>query len=145
MLQRCKDANLVLNWEKFHFMVKEEIILGHKVSGAGLEVDKAKINVILKLPPPINVKGIRSFLGHADGMIRRCISGPKTHTILGQCHHGPIGGHYGSNTTAKKVLDLGFYWPMIIKEAHTLVRLCEARQETGNISKHNEMPLNSIQ
>nr|GEW05329.1 DNA-directed DNA polymerase [Tanacetum cinerariifolium] len=51
MIQRCKDAHLVLNWEKCHFMVKERIVLGHKVSSAGLEVDKAKINVILKLPP----------------------------------------------------------------------------------------------
>ncbi|GJQ96638.1 reverse transcriptase domain-containing protein [Tanacetum coccineum] len=42
MLQHCKDANLVLNWEKCHFMVKEGIVLGHKVSEAGLEVDKAK-------------------------------------------------------------------------------------------------------
>ncbi|GJS73064.1 DNA-directed DNA polymerase [Tanacetum coccineum] len=50
MLQRCKDAHLVLNWEKCHFMVKKGIVLGHKVSGAGLEVDKAKINVISKLP-----------------------------------------------------------------------------------------------
>ncbi|GJZ24763.1 reverse transcriptase domain-containing protein [Tanacetum coccineum] len=65
MLQRCKDAHLVLNWEKCHFMVKEGIVLGHKVSGAGLEVDKAKINVILKLSPPTNIKGVRSFLGHA--------------------------------------------------------------------------------
>ncbi|GJR37772.1 reverse transcriptase domain-containing protein [Tanacetum coccineum] len=45
MLQRCKDAHLVLNWEKCHFMVKEGIVLGHKVSSAGLEVDKAKINI----------------------------------------------------------------------------------------------------
>ncbi|GJZ02686.1 hypothetical protein Tco_0520647 [Tanacetum coccineum] len=66
MLQRCKDTNLVLNWEKCHFMVKEGIVLGHQVSGAGLEVDKAKIDVISKLPPPTNVKGIRSFLGHAS-------------------------------------------------------------------------------
>ncbi|GJZ84200.1 reverse transcriptase domain-containing protein [Tanacetum coccineum] len=66
MLQHCKDANLVLNWEKCHLMVKEGIVLGHKVSGAGLEVDKAKIDVISKLPPPTNVKGIRSFMGHAD-------------------------------------------------------------------------------
>ncbi|GJQ90790.1 reverse transcriptase domain-containing protein [Tanacetum coccineum] len=66
MLQRCKDAHLVLNWEKCHFMVKEGIVLGHKVSGAGLEVDKAKIDVISKLPPPTNIKGVRSFLGHAD-------------------------------------------------------------------------------
>ncbi|GKA98055.1 reverse transcriptase domain-containing protein [Tanacetum coccineum] len=66
MLQRCKDAHLVLNWEKFHFMVKEGIVLGHKVSGTGLEVDKAKIDVILKLSPPTNIKGVRSFLGHAN-------------------------------------------------------------------------------
>ncbi|GKD95471.1 hypothetical protein Tco_1379368 [Tanacetum coccineum] len=53
MLQRCKDAHLVLNWEKCHFMVKEGIVHGHKVSEAGLEVDKAKIGVISKLPPPL--------------------------------------------------------------------------------------------
>ncbi|GKE38006.1 reverse transcriptase domain-containing protein [Tanacetum coccineum] len=57
MLQHCKDAHLVLNWEKCHFMVKEGIVLGHKFSEAGLEVDKAKINVISKLPPPTNIKG----------------------------------------------------------------------------------------
>ncbi|GJX70051.1 DNA-directed DNA polymerase [Tanacetum coccineum] len=284
MLQRCEDADLVLNWKKCHFTVKEGMVLGHKVSGAGLEVDEAKIDVISKLPPPTNVKGIRSFLGHAsfyrcfiknfskfarlltkllekdtpfkfndechkafnslkekltctlviislnwnlpfellcdasefavgavlgqkdefnieikdkkgienvvadhlsrtendetsedsdvkdnfpretlmeiitkdepwfadfanylvgdvipkgmtyqqknkffsdlknyfwedpylfkvcsDGMIRCCVSGSKTHTILDQCHHGPIVGHYGPTTTAKKVLDSGFY------------------------------------
>ncbi|GJV06464.1 hypothetical protein Tco_1344120 [Tanacetum coccineum] len=66
MLQRCKDAHFVLNWKKCHFMVKEGIVLGHKVSEAGLEVDKAKIDVISKLSPPINIKCIRSFLGHAE-------------------------------------------------------------------------------
>ncbi|GKC79653.1 reverse transcriptase domain-containing protein [Tanacetum coccineum] len=341
MLQCCKDAHLVFNWEKCHFMVKEGIMLGHKVSEAGLEVDKVKIEVISKLPPPTNIKGIRSFVGHAgfyqrfikdfskiarpltkllkkdtsfefneechnafellkeklicahvivspnwslpfelmcdasdfavrailgqkegrnfhpiyfasktlnttqqnytitkkesivvvfafdkfrsylvlsktimqtdhsalrhlfknqdakprlirwilllqefdieikdrketlmgidtendpwfadfanyleepclfkvcfDGMIRRCVSGPETQTILDQCHPGPTSGHYGPNTTAKKVLDSGFYWPTIIKEAHTQVRLCEACQKTGNISKRDEMPLNNIQ
>ncbi|GJY71346.1 DNA-directed DNA polymerase, partial [Tanacetum coccineum] len=316
MLQRCKDAHLVLNWEKCHFMVREGIVLGHKVSSAGLEVNKAKINVISKLSPPTNIKCIRSFLRHAgfyrrfikdfskiarpltkllekdtqfefndecesafellkekltcapvivrpnwnlpfelmcdasdftvgavlefdieikdrkgtenvaadylsriendetsndskvgdnfpeetlmkidtrnepwfadfanylareiipkrmtyqqkkkffsdlkyyfwkepylfkicsDEMIRRCISGLETQTILDQCHHGPVGGHYEPNITAKKVLDSGFYGPTIIKEAHTLVRLCEECQKTENISKHDEMPLNNIQ
>ncbi|GJY41870.1 reverse transcriptase domain-containing protein [Tanacetum coccineum] len=51
MLHSCKDANLVLNWKICQFMVKEGIVLGHKVSGACLEVDKAKIDVITKLPP----------------------------------------------------------------------------------------------
>ncbi|GKA61694.1 reverse transcriptase domain-containing protein [Tanacetum coccineum] len=305
MLQRCKDAHLVLNWEKCHFMVKEGIMLRHKVSEAGLEVDKAKIEVISKLPPPLisrrmpfglcntpatfqrcmlaifhdmieesveekchfmvkegivlrhkvseaglevdkgkidvisklppstNIKEFdieikdrkgtknvaanhlsriendetsddsevddnfhgetlmkidtrdepwfanfanylvsdiipkgmtdqqkNKFFSHlkhnfweepylfkvcSDGMIKRCVSGPETRTILDQCHHGPTGGHYGPNTTAKKVLDAGFYWPTIIKEAHTQVRLCEACQKTENISKRDEMPLNSIQ
>ncbi|GKF36508.1 reverse transcriptase domain-containing protein, partial [Tanacetum coccineum] len=52
MLQCCKDVHIVLNWEKCHFMVKEGIMLGHKVSEAGLEVDKEKIDVISKLPSP---------------------------------------------------------------------------------------------
>ncbi|GJT48176.1 reverse transcriptase domain-containing protein [Tanacetum coccineum] len=284
ILQRCKDAHLVLNWEKCHFMVKEGIVLGHKVSSTGLEVDKAKIDVISKLPPlliskdtPFNFndecqkafeilkekltcapvivspnwnlpfelmcdasdftvgavlefdieikdrKGIEnvatdhlsriendessdesevddnfpgetlmeintkdepwfadfanylvadiipkgmtyqqknkffSDLKHyfweepylfkvcSDKMIRRCVSRPKTQTILDQCHHGPIGGHYGPNITAKKVLDLGFYWLTIIKKAHTLVQLCKACQKMGNILKRDEMPLNNIQ
>ncbi|XP_022850603.1 uncharacterized protein LOC111372477 [Olea europaea var. sylvestris] len=59
------EKNLVLNWEKYHSIVQEGIILGHQVSARGLEVDRAKIDTIAKLPPPINVKGIRSFLGHA--------------------------------------------------------------------------------
>ncbi|GJV52611.1 reverse transcriptase domain-containing protein [Tanacetum coccineum] len=66
MLQRCEDTNLCLNWEKSHFMVKEGIVLGHKISKKGIEVDKAKIDVIAKLPHPTTVKGVRSFLGHAD-------------------------------------------------------------------------------
>ncbi|GJU76112.1 putative reverse transcriptase domain-containing protein [Tanacetum coccineum] len=53
---RCEETNLVLNWEKCHFMVKEGIVLGHKISKAGIEVDKAKFDVIASLPYPTNVK-----------------------------------------------------------------------------------------
>ncbi|GJR55625.1 reverse transcriptase domain-containing protein [Tanacetum coccineum] len=65
MLQRCEDTNLCLNWEKSHFMVKEGIVLGHKISKNEIEVDKAKVDMIAKLPHPTTVKGVRSFLGHA--------------------------------------------------------------------------------
>nr|GEU89882.1 reverse transcriptase domain-containing protein [Tanacetum cinerariifolium] len=65
MLKRCEDTNLVLNWEKYHFMCKEEIVLGHKISKSGIEVDRAKVDVIAKLHHPTTVKGVRSFLGHA--------------------------------------------------------------------------------
>ena len=72
VLQRCQE-DLILNWEKCQFMVREGIVLGHLVSERGIEVDKAKIEVIEQLPPSINVKGIRSFLGHA-GFYRRFIA-----------------------------------------------------------------------
>ncbi|XP_073060025.1 uncharacterized protein [Primulina eburnea] len=72
VLIRCEESNLVLNWEKCHFMVQEGIVLGHKVSENGIEVDKAKVEVIKNLPPPSSIKGVRSFLGHA-GFYRRFI------------------------------------------------------------------------
>ena len=72
VLQRCQEKDLILNWEKCQFMVREGIVLGHLVSEREIEVDKAKIEVIEQLLPPINVKGIRSFLGHA-GFYRRFI------------------------------------------------------------------------
>ena len=72
ILHRCIEKNLVLNWEKCHFMVSQGIVLGHIISEKGIEVDKAKVDLISKLPPPTNVKTVRQFLGHA-GFYRRFI------------------------------------------------------------------------
>ncbi|KAL4282844.1 hypothetical protein GQ457_16G021330 [Hibiscus cannabinus] len=298
VLKRCKETNLVLNWEKCHFMVDEGIVLGHKISSKGMEVDKAKIEVISKLPPPTTVKGIRSFLGHAgfyrrfiedfskitkplcslleqgrpfefnkdctkafnllkqklvtapiveptdwklpfelmcdasdyavgavlgqrkgkifhpiyyasktlndaqvnytttekemlaqiqilshrhqvsgilphqlnyqgrkrfkhnakgyfwdepylfkqcaDQIIRRCIPEEEQQMILEQCHSAPYGGHFGGNRTAAKVLQSGFYWPTLHKDAQLFCQQCDRCQRTGNISKRNEMPLQNI-
>ena len=72
VLIRCEEKNLVLNWEKCHFMVTTGIVLGHIVSSKGIEVDKSKIELISNLPPPSSVKQVRSFLGHA-GFYRRFI------------------------------------------------------------------------
>nr|GEZ93081.1 reverse transcriptase domain-containing protein [Tanacetum cinerariifolium] len=127
MLKRCEDTKLALNWDKSHFMVKECIVLGHKISKKGIEVDKAKIEVISKLPHPTTVRGIRSLLGHA-GFYHRFIkdflkiSRPMTHLLEKNCgavlgqriekHFRPI--YYASKTmnqaeanyttTAKKLL-----------------------------------------
>lgn len=54
VLERCVKVNLVLNWEKCHFMVRQRIVLGHIVSERGIEVDKPKIKVIENLQPPEN-------------------------------------------------------------------------------------------
>ena len=74
ILHRCIEKNLVLNWEKCHFMVSQGILLGHIISEKGIEVDKAKVDLISKLPPPTNVKTVRQFLGHAS-FYRRFIQG----------------------------------------------------------------------
>nr|GEV97527.1 reverse transcriptase domain-containing protein [Tanacetum cinerariifolium] len=86
MLKCCEDTNLVLNWEKCHFMCREWIVLRHKILKSGIEVDRVKVDVIAKLPYPTTVKGVRSFLGHA-GFYRRFIQDffkiarPMTHLL----------------------------------------------------------------
>jgi len=64
VLKRCIDRNLILNFEKCHFMVTHGIVLGHSISQKGIEVDRAKIEVIASLPYPTSLKEVRSFLGH---------------------------------------------------------------------------------
>ena len=72
VLHRCQDKKLALNWEKCHFMVIEGIVLEHRISAVGLEVDQAKVSIIKTFLPPTTVKGIKSFLGHT-GFYRRFI------------------------------------------------------------------------
>ncbi|RDX88065.1 Retrovirus-related Pol polyprotein from transposon 17.6, partial [Mucuna pruriens] len=72
VLTRCIDTNLVLNFEKCHFMVIEGIVLGHLVSNRGIEVDKSKINIITSFPNLAFLQEVRSFLGHA-GFYKRFI------------------------------------------------------------------------
>nr|GEX71139.1 reverse transcriptase domain-containing protein [Tanacetum cinerariifolium] len=79
------------------------------------------------------------------GMIRRRVHGSKTQKNLDECHHGPTGGHYGPSITAKKLFDVGLYWPTIFKEAQTLVKNYNACKRFGSISQRDEMPLNIIQ
>nr|GEW89094.1 reverse transcriptase domain-containing protein [Tanacetum cinerariifolium] len=132
MLNRCEETNLVLNWEKCHFMCREGIVLGYKISKSGIEVDRAKVDVIAKLPHPTTVKGVRSFLGH------------EAFEILKACHEGPSGGHHGANLTAKKVFDAGFFWPLIYRDAHEMIKTFDICQRQGKISQRDEMPQNSI-
>jgi hypothetical protein len=86
VLMRCVEVDLVLNWEKCHLMVKQGIVLRHVISERGIEVDKAKVETVEQLPPPTDVKSLRSFLGHAV-FYRRFIKGfskitkPLTHLL----------------------------------------------------------------
>nr|GEV91969.1 reverse transcriptase domain-containing protein [Tanacetum cinerariifolium] len=81
MLKGCEDTNLCLNWEKSHFMVKEGIVLGYKISKEGIEVGKAKVDVITKLPHPIIIKVCK---GHAEVRCRSLFSYPVSPQTSGQ-------------------------------------------------------------
>ncbi|RDX95408.1 Retrovirus-related Pol polyprotein, partial [Mucuna pruriens] len=72
VLTRCIDTNLVLNFEKCHFIVIEGVVFGHLVSNRGIEVDKSKVHIITFLPNPASVREVRSFLGHV-GFYKRFI------------------------------------------------------------------------
>ncbi|GJU63639.1 reverse transcriptase domain-containing protein [Tanacetum coccineum] len=277
ILKRCEDTNLVLNWEKCHFMVKEGIVLGHKILKYGIEVDKAKVDfkilkkklteapilvasdwdlpfeimydasdfavgavlgqhkakhfqpihyasktmtdaqahyttmgkellavvyafekfrpylVLLKTIVYTDHSALKYLLAKQDAKPRLLrwilllqefdviirdkkgaenlaadylsrLENPhqselekkeitetfplktlEAHDILMAFHGGPTGGDHGANYTAKKVFDLGFYWPAIYRDAHDLVTRCDACQHQGKISQRDEMPQNAIQ
>ncbi|RVW59031.1 Retrovirus-related Pol polyprotein from transposon 17.6 [Vitis vinifera] len=217
VLHRCIEKDLVLNWEKCHFMVRQGIVLGHIISEKGIEVDKAKVELIVKLPSPTTVKGVRQFLGHAgfyrrfikgvvlgqreDGkpyviyyasktlneaqrnytttekellavvfaldkfraylvgsfiivftdhsalksdFIRKCVPEDEQQGILSHCHENACGGHFASHKTAMKVLQSGFTWPSLFKDAHIMCRSCDRCQRLGKLTKRNQMPMNPI-
>ncbi|KAH9685896.1 hypothetical protein KPL70_014155 [Citrus sinensis] len=231
VLQRCIEKNLILNWEKCHFMVKQGIVLGHIISSKGIEVDKAKVDLISNLPPPKTIreefdlefkdkKGTENVVGDhlsrlhfdtiieqlplnesfpdeqlmsvevlpwyadivnylvtgklpehwtkqdkakffadiknffwddpylfkycADQIVRRCVPENEIQNILSFCHEQACGGHFIAKKTATKVLQCGFYWPTIFRDAYTLCSSCDRCQRMGSITRRNMMPLNPI-
>ena len=77
-----------------------------------------------------------------DHILRRCVPEYETHSILRSCHEAPYGGHFGGQRTAAKVLQSGYFWPTLFKDARAYAVACDRCQRTGNISNRNEMPLN---
>nr|GEX34927.1 reverse transcriptase domain-containing protein [Tanacetum cinerariifolium] len=161
MLKRYEDTNLCLNWEKSHFMVKEGIVLGHKISKEWIEVDKGKVDVIAKLPHPTTVKAPISIAPDWDMPFELMCDASDfaIGAVLGQRqekHFRPI--HYASKTMTEaesnytttekeiqEVLDSGFYWLTIYRDAQDLVKNYDVHQLQGKISQRDEMPQNYIQ
>ncbi|KAL4296674.1 hypothetical protein GQ457_12G014290 [Hibiscus cannabinus] len=80
----------------------------------------------------------------ADQLLRRCVPKEEQKDILFHCHTSTCGGNFGGARTAAKVLQSGFYWPTLFKDAHNYYKACDRCQRTGNISRRNEMPLQYI-
>ncbi|KAL4361862.1 hypothetical protein GQ457_04G021830 [Hibiscus cannabinus] len=77
-------------------------------------------------------------------LLRRCVLEEEQKDILFHFHTSTCGGHFGGARTAAKVLQSGFYWPTLFKDAHNYYKACDRCQRTGNISRRNEMPLQYI-
>ena len=77
-------------------------------------------------------------------MIKRCVPEDEMHSIMDHCHTLPCGGHFGRQRTEAKVLQSGFYWPSLFKDAHRFVSTCDKCQRMGNISRKDEPPMHRI-
>jgi hypothetical protein len=82
------------------------------------------------------------FKQGVDQIIRRCVPYSETEAILSDFHATAYGGHYAGEKTATRILQAGFYWPTLFKDAHQFVLRCDRCQRVGNISRRDEMPLN---
>ena len=80
----------------------------------------------------------------SDQIIRRCIPDEEVKSVLSFCHELACGGHFGPRKTAEKVLQSGFYWPTLFKDAYEFCKTCPRCQTVGRISNRNMMPLNPI-
>ena len=111
------------------------------------------------IPPEFDYQKKKRFFAHlkhyyweepilyrhcADQVIRRCVPEDEMHNILDHCHTLPCGGHFGGQRTAAKVLQSGFYWPSLFKDAHQFVSTCDKCQRMGNISRKDEPPMHPI-
>ena len=76
--------------------------------------------------------------------MRCCVVDSEIHSILTFCHSSESGGQFGPKRTAHKVLECGFYWPTISRDAYDFCKRCKACQKTGNLSRRDQMPLYNV-
>ncbi|CAM8999104.1 unnamed protein product [Rhodiola kirilowii] len=73
-------------------------------------------------------------------ILRRCIPDDEIASVISFCHEHACGGHFGPKRTSRKILECGFYWPHVFRDAYDPCKICDRCQRVGNISAKNEMP-----
>ncbi|XP_072065869.1 uncharacterized protein [Arachis hypogaea] len=121
--------------------------------------DIANYKVGRKIPKKFTKQQVKKLLNEAkkflweelflfrrcsDGMIRKCVPESEVRSILWHCHGSAYGGYFGPKRTATKVLQSGFYWPTIFKDAREFIHQCNECQRGGGLTKRSEMPQNYI-
>jgi hypothetical protein len=106
---------------------------------AGFSTAK-KRNLIEQCAPFTMLGSVLYRLGK-DGILRRCIFESEVDNILEGCHSDVCGGHFAGDSTARKVLLAGFWWPTLFKDAHKFVRRCDPCQRVGKPIPSSAMPL----
>ncbi|KAK8919010.1 hypothetical protein KSP39_PZI021786 [Platanthera zijinensis] len=148
-----KDKEIVIK-ENF----PDESILAISENSSPWYADLVNYIVSRVLPPEMSYQQKNRFLQQvrtyfwdtpylfkhcADQIIRRCIPEVEVPKILERCHASPYGGHFMGHKTALKVLEAGFYWPTLFKDAHNFAKCCDACQRIGNIGQRDSMPLHN--
>ena len=85
-----------------------------------------------------------SFKYCPDQIIWRCMPEEKQKSVLSFCHELACGGHFGPRKTAEKVLQSGFYWPILFKDSFHFCKSCVNCQKIEKILRRDMMPLNPI-
>nr|CAN69603.1 hypothetical protein VITISV_007659 [Vitis vinifera] len=146
VLNQCIEKDLVLNWEKCHFMVHQGIVLGHIISKQGIKVDRAKVELIVKLPSPTTVKGDAKFIWNDrcqrsfEDLKLFLTTAPIESLMLMKVT--PWYAHIANYLVTEEVPS---EWkPSLFKDAHTMCRSCDRCQRLGKLTRRNMMPLNPI-
>ena len=84
------------------------------------------------------------FRKNADGVLLRCLEKEESDSVLTQLHGGPVGCHFGGDTTAHKILRAGYFWPTLFKDAHAFVRRCQYCQTAAGRVKKPAFPLQPV-
>ncbi|GKC62904.1 reverse transcriptase domain-containing protein, partial [Tanacetum coccineum] len=148
VLKRCTKMNLVLSWEKSHFMVREGIVLGHVVSEKGFEVDRATVQIISTLPPPTNSKVVLSFLGHAglkqklvEALILQSPDWLKPFEIMCDASDYTAGAVLGQWVDKKPV---GHSKVIVFLDHSALKHLLTKKETKPRLLRLDQMPMNPI-